>query len=130
MIWARIENDVVSELFSGESVSGLFHPSIVWVECGPEVAVGWTYDGEFRPPVVEPTQVTVVTMRQARLALHQASLLDAVEQAVAVSDTPVQIEWEFAHEIRRDWPTLTALASVLGLSDLEVDQLFALAATL
>jgi hypothetical protein len=79
------------------------------------------------PPPVVPT---VVTMRQARLALHGAGLLEAVEAAVAGADKAVQIEWEFASELRRDWPTLVGLATALSLTDAQIDGLFTQAAQL
>lgn len=73
------------------------------------------------PPPVVPT---VVSMRQARLALYGAGLLDDVEAAVASSTKDVQIEWEFSSELRRDWPTLVLLAGALGLTEAQLDALF------
>lgn len=73
----------------------------------------------------------VVTIRQAKLALLQAGLLDDVEAAIAASDNrAAQIEWEYATEFRRDWPALLALQPSLGLTDQQIDDLFRLAATL
>ena len=71
-----------------------------------------------------------VTMRQARLALHAAGLLPAVTAAVATASEPVKIEWEFASDLRRDWPTLIALAAGLGMDDIQIDDLFIAAAKL
>lgn len=79
------------------------------------------------PPPVVPT---VVSMRQARLALNAAGLLGQVEAAVASSTEDVRIEWQYSSEIRRDWPTLVLLAGALGLTDAQLDALFAQAATL
>ena len=72
----------------------------------------------------------VITIRQARLALLAAGLLDNVDAAVAAGDRTVQIEWEYVTELRRDWPTLVGLASALGLTDLQVDDLFVIASGL
>ena len=72
----------------------------------------------------------VITIRQARLALLAAGLLDNVDAAVAAGDRTAQIEWEYVTELRRDWPTLVGLASVLGLTDLQVDELFVIASGL
>ena len=72
----------------------------------------------------------VITIRQARLALLAAGLLDSVEAAVAAGDRTVQIEWEYATELHRAWPTLLGLAGALGLTDLQVDELFIAAAQL
>lgn len=74
------------------------------------------------PPVVVVPQV--ISMRQARLALHGAGLLDDVEAAVAQADKTVQIEYEYATELHRQWPTLLVLATALGLTDAQLDALF------
>ena len=70
------------------------------------------------------------TPRQARLALKQAGLLGAVTAWIASAEETTRIEWEFALEIRRDWPPLVACAVGLGLGDEQMDGLFALAGTL
>ena len=72
----------------------------------------------------------VVSIRQAKLALLEAGLLNTVNAAVAAADQATQIEWEYATEIRRDWPTLVALTPMLGLTNNQIDQLFIVAATL
>lgn len=73
----------------------------------------------------------VVTIRQARLALLQAGLLDDIDAAIAASeDRALQIEWEFVTEFRRDWPALIAMQPALGLTDQQIDDLFTLAVTL
>lgn len=71
-----------------------------------------------------------ITPRQARLALQQAGLLDAVTAWIASADATTQIEWEFALEVRRDWLPILACATALGLTEAQVDDLFILAATL
>lgn len=71
-----------------------------------------------------------VTMRQARLALHQAGLLDKVQAAVDAADQATQIEWQFAQSVNRNYGLVTALAKTLGLTDKQLDDLFALARTL
>ncbi len=80
------------------------------------------YPGETEP-------ATAVTMRQARLALAQAGLLAAVEDWVAQAEASVQIEWEYATEIRRDWPPVVEFSAAKGMTDEQVDDLFALART-
>ncbi len=71
-----------------------------------------------------------VTPRQARLALQQAGLLGAVTSWIAAADAATRIEWEFALEVRRDWPPITACAQALGLTESQLDGLFAQADTL
>lgn len=83
------------------------------------------------PPPPEPVQVPqVITIRQAKLALLAAGLLDDVDDAVAASDRATQIEWEYATDVQRNWPTIAAVASVAGLTDEQVDGLFIAAAAL
>lgn len=77
-----------------------------------------------------PSALTVVSMRQARLALLEAGLLDQVEAALAAIEDPLmrqraQIEWEYATEVRRDSPWVGAIADALALSPDVFDQLFA-----
>ena len=94
---------------------------------------GWTVI-DLTPEEIEAKRKAAVpieiSMRQARLALHGAGLLASVETAVAQSTKDVQIEWEFAADLRRDWPTLVALSAALGLTDEQVDGLFMQAAQL
>ena len=71
-----------------------------------------------------------VTMRQARLALLAAGKLEAVTAAVQQVGGAAQIEWEYAAEVRRDWPLVAQLTGVLGMTDADMDALFAQAATL
>lgn len=70
------------------------------------------------------------TPRQARLVLAQAGLLTAVEAWIATAPQSVQIEWEYANEIRRDWPPIADAAMALGLTDAQLDALFEQAPTL
>lgn len=80
---------------------------------------------------MKPPHVTVITARQARLAINTApGLRDQVEAAVAAADRDIQDYWEYSTEIHRDNPILVALAAQLGLTEQQVDDLFALARTL
>ena len=82
-------------------------------------------------PVIVPQSVTA---RQARLALLQAGLLDAVENAIATMEgdagRAARIEWEYATEVRRNGSTLSGVQVWIGLTDQQIDDLFLLAATL
>lgn len=76
----------------------------------------------------------VVTPRQARLALLGAGKLGDIEAAIAALDEPtktqVTIEWEYAVSIERNSPWVQAMTQSLGMTDVEVDSLFDLAATI
>lgn len=78
------------------------------------------------PPV---PVITSVTMRQARLALLGAGLLDDVDAAIAAITDPVQrkaaeIEWEYAQTVDRDSPFTQQLAANLGLTVEQKNDLF------
>ncbi|HEU4708296.1 MAG TPA: hypothetical protein VFS17_03195 [Methylophilaceae bacterium] len=93
-------------------------------------------DGELiNDPIVPEVEVPQrVTMRQARLALLQAGLLDNVAAAIEGMPSPqkeaAQIEWEYSQEVHRDKALVLALAPALGLDDAALDQLFITAAAL
>lgn len=70
-----------------------------------------------------------VTPRQIRRVLNAHGLRAAVEAAVAAAPQDVRDEWEYALEIRRDYPLMTAMAAQLGLTDEQLDDLFRAAAT-
>ena len=76
-----------------------------------------------------------VTMRQARLALLGAGLLDQVDAAIASIEDPTQrraaeIEWEYAQTVDRNSPFVQQLSAGLGLTDEQKDQLFRTASQL
>ena len=81
-------------------------------------------------PAEAPPVPTEVSAAQGRLALLQADALDALEAWVASQDRATQIEYAARGEWRRDWPLVATGATVLGLTDGQVDDLFILAATL
>ena len=68
-------------------------------------------------------KVKVITPLQAKMQLDKIGLLDDVEAMVA-SNRQTQLYWEYALEIRRDHPTLQAMASALGLNDERLDEMF------
>ncbi len=91
-----------------------------------ELPAGWTLE----PPDMVLQPVESITPRQARLALQQAGMLDAVTAWIATAPASVQIDWEFALEVRRDWPPIEECREALGLTEDQLDALFATASTL
>lgn len=92
----------------------------------------WTvYTGGDMPRVEVPQEVT---MRQARLALHAAGKLAAVNAAInALPDPPktaALIEWEYSSTVRRDSQFVAMLGPALGLDEAGLDALFVAAAKL
>lgn len=135
--YAVIEAGTVVNIVKAEAA---FAAASEWIEAPPGVSRGWTYDGsEFAaptPPSAEELRARIapVTMRQARLALHAAGLLASVETALAAllepQKTASMIEWEYASEVRRDAPLIAAMTAALGLTEGQVDALFASASVL
>lgn len=82
-----------------------------------------------KPPVPQS-----VTMRQARLALLGAGLLQTVDAAVASMTGPAwdaaRIEWEYAATVERNSQLVAGLSAALNLTTEQLDALFTTAATL
>lgn len=93
----------------------------LWVE-GKQVSI---------VPIAESIEIPkIVSMRQARLALLQSNLLETVNQAIANGNEADKITWEYATEVQRTDSLVQNLASGLGLSEQDLDNLFLLASTL
>jgi hypothetical protein len=71
---------------------------------------------------------SVVSMRQARLALLEAGHLQDIEPAIQSLPSPqkeaAEIEWEYSQEVERDKPLTLMMAQALQLTDEQLDQLF------
>lgn len=92
----------------------------------------WLSEGNTPEPYVEPPLPipAVVTMRQARLALLGAGLLDDVEAVIASAGREAQIEWEYASVVERSNPVIAAVQQQQGMTDAQIDDLFREAAKL
>ena len=71
-----------------------------------------------------------VTMRQARLALLSAELLDDVEMVIAAAGREAQLEWEYAAVVERSNPAVAIVQQQKALTDAQIDDLFREAAKL
>lgn len=125
------------ELLSVGSVVNLPLPDhLASIDCGAERPTGvWSaLTHTFEPPAPVSVVPHSVTMRQARLALDHAGLLDQVDAAVAAmpgdAGRAARIEWEYSGEVQRNKPLVLALGPALGLDDAALDQLFIAAAKL
>lgn len=83
-------------------------------------------------PLIVPQ---VISRAQAKLALLGVGLLSAVQSAIDAVPDPamraaMQIEWDDRLTFERTNPTLIALATGLGMSSTQLDQLFIVGATL
>jgi hypothetical protein len=106
-----------------------------WVRSATACIGDQYVDGQFvRPAPVQAPVPQSVTMRQCRIALLDAGLLDAVQSSIATmpgtEGERARIDWEYALEVRRDWPLISYMAGDLGLTDEQVDDLFVAAAAI
>ena len=79
----------------------------------------WADEMRARNPV--PQQVT---MRQARLALLSAGLLDDVEMVIAAAGRAAQLEWEYAAVVERSNLAVAIAQQQQGMTDEQIDDLF------
>jgi hypothetical protein len=110
-------------------------PGMVAVRAAPELVGGMWQERWTLEPAPPPPVPMTAGMRQARLVLLQAGLLDQVDIAIAAVEDPVerrqiQITWEYSSDVSRNDPLVLRLATAFGLSDTQVDDLFRGAATL
>lgn len=69
-----------------------------------------------------------LTMRQARLALLKAGLLDEVNLAITTDEQ--KIWWDYSSVVERNHPLVDAVLTALGKTKAEIDAMFIAAATL
>jgi hypothetical protein len=139
MKYAYIESNIAREVVQ-TNPANLFQPAYaaLFISVPDEVKQGWIKSGSTysAPPVAVAVAVvpTSVTMRQARLALLSAGLLSSVDMAITSLADPAkseaQIEWEYAQTVDRNAGLVPAMASALGMTEIQIDDLFILAATL
>lgn len=103
------------------TVSSLDSPTHIGQRLRDYVEAGGVIEPYAAPP---PPVPTTVTPRQARIALLQAGLLDAVEAAIAASDRQTQLTWEYAVEFRRDDALINGIGTQLNLTSEQIDALF------
>lgn len=65
-----------------------------------------------------------VSPLQARLVLIKKGLFESVSQLISQATDEVKVTWEFADRIHRNNPILKLLATQMGLSDAQLDELF------
>lgn len=112
-------------------------------EIAPILTSKGHYEQQWEVVALAPEQVTAnqaatyaasipksVSPRQIRQALTRAGLREAVEAGVAAGDQDTKDWWEFTTEFVRDHPEVVAMGVALGKTDLEVDAIFKVAATL
>ena len=133
MHYARTENNIVAQVLRVDPLT-IFAPdaAAMFTPCPQDVEVGWLWDGtDYTAPAEAPIPIPQsVSPRQIRQALTRAGLRDGVEAAVAAGDQDTKDWYEFATVFERSNPHVVAMGTALGVSELQLDELFTLAATL
>ena len=125
IIGGVVVNTIVATVAEAQAV----YPDAVCIPADTG-AIGWLWDGEtLTPPPHGPAPVpAAVTMRQARLALLGAGLLESVGAAIDSLPSPQKeasrIEWEYSQEVQRHNGFVSVLAPMLGLTEAQTDALF------
>jgi hypothetical protein len=118
--------DETTELFAQLSALPKESRPVFLAESSKEVKAYFAAQAEAAKP-------TSVTMRQARLALLEAGLLDNVQNTIAgmqgAEGAAARIEWEYSSTMVRSQPLVAALAAALKLTSADVDALFLSAST-
>jgi hypothetical protein len=107
-------------------------------EVNPVLVDGaWTQQWEICPLSAEEIEAkriaavpASVSPRQIRQALTRAGLRVSVETAVAAGDQDLKDWWEFATEFQRNNQHVVDMGAALGVSELQLDDLFTLAGSL
>lgn len=93
----------------------------------------WALPDPQLPDVKQPVP-SVVSMRQAQLALLQAGLLNSIQSIIDSMPEPgrsiANIEWNKSSEVHRYEGFALTMASLLNLTEDQLDDLFILAGTL
>lgn len=130
MKYAYIENGVVIDRVGNDPFQ-LFGATYAeqFIECPDEVDNFWLYDGnEFTAPPPQPVIIPTLTMRQARLSLLGAGLLDEVEASITTTEN--RIWWDYSTTVERNHPLVNAVLTALGKTPSDIDQMFIGAAEL
>lgn len=122
---------------AGEVIDPRYHVNIAWHGREPDLAFtaslvvpatpsrGWDITA---PAAAHPPVPPLIPAWKGKAALREAGLLGAVEAAVAVAGGRIADAWACAPEWSRDSEFLSELAVTLGLTDMEIDHMFLVAA--
>ena len=107
-----------------------------WFACGG-AGPGWTTadnGATYQRPAPVSMVPPVITMRQARLVLFTAGLINSVQAAINSLPSPdkekAQIEWDYSNEVQRHNGFVATLGPALGLTEEQIDALFVAGAAL
>lgn len=85
--------------------------------------LAWIAQGNTPEPVdIPPVIIPTLTMRQARLTLLSAGLLDEVEAAITTQEN--RIWWDYSTTVERNHPLVIAVLTALGKTAAQIDEMF------
>lgn len=138
-VYAQIRDSKVHWIFTEQDLpewaegTGEFEIQTVDItDIDPRPKVGWLYSNGFfqdtQPDM--PAVPQEVTRFQARAALYQSGLFEAVEAEIAKPETDMMLKlaWQDALTFKRNSSFVTGMAAILELSEEQLDKLFVLAA--
>jgi formate-dependent phosphoribosylglycinamide formyltransferase (GAR transformylase) len=96
----------------------------------PLSVLGDVVISDYVEPPADTPEINVISMRQARLQLLAMDLLDAVNTQISTMSQAAQIEWEYATEVQRSNPLVSALQTALSMTDSDMDLFFSDASVL
>ena len=141
MKFAQIKNGIVESVIvlEDESLAPAFGQNFDQIlnvtNANPQPSAGWTYDGQTftQPPSVEVFHD--LTPRQIRIALLLNGITDGmIKNSFATLQEPTrslaEITWEFALTFERHHPLIVDVASQLGWTEEDVNELWRQASTL
>lgn len=133
MYYAQITNGVVSAIT--ETHGAVNAPDMLAIASFDTSLLGSSYaDGVFTPPPPPSLVPAKITMRQARLVLFTAGLLNSVNTAINALPSPAKdkalIEWEYSNDVVRHNGFVSTLGPALGLTEEQIDALFIAGAAL
>lgn len=119
MKYATIENNkIVNIAVSDEALESN------WILLEDGFGIGDNYvNGVFSKEILPIEVPQAITPLQAKLQLYELDLLDEVDTLVA-TDRKVQLYWEYALDIKRNHEVLLFMATQLGLTDEQLDDMF------
>jgi hypothetical protein len=122
-------NGSIENITTGEIILPPYNDNILYIEYANWIEAGGV------PEVVNELIVEVpqsITRFQAKSALLSVGLLETVESLMLTNNVPHQIKlaWTDAQVFYRTSPALNSLASVLGMTSEDLDNLFILGASI
>lgn len=90
----------------------------------------WAINNTAEPADIPLKVFPPLSAWQVRKVLTQFNLRDAVEAGVAAADQNTKDAWAYAREFQRDDPVLIGMATALGMTNNQINNMFDIGITL